>query len=346
MSNTFTKLLTALVVAMLLPAALSAQSADYQNAMGMFQQHRWAEAAAAFDALENAQPGATDARLYLGKCEINLEKYDEAFRDLKAFQQDNPKSVDAAYLLAFIRFRQDKPADSLHLYTAAARLRTPRSDDLKIVALDYALLNDYSDAAHYLEIALQMDPNNVEARYHLGRVRYQQNLFDDAISAFQGVLKQEPGNIRAEYNLGLSFEGKDLVNQAIAAYNKAIELDRAEKIHDEQPYLDLGILLSKTNRVRDAVPLLKEAEEIAPHSAQIHYQLGKAYFNLAQLPDAEHEAEAAVRLAPRDTASHYLLGRIYHKEGKSYLASKELATTERLLRQHSSGESGMASMGK
>jgi tetratricopeptide (TPR) repeat protein len=321
------------------------QSNDYQAAVSLFQEHQWRAAAAAFEVVEKSQPGATDAQLYLGKCYTNLQQFDTAFRELEAYAARYPKSADAAYLLAFVRFRQDKPAESLHLYTAAARLKTPESDDLKVVALDYVLLSDYRDAAHYLEIALQMDPNNVEARYHLGRVRYQQNQFDDAIATFRAVLQQDPNNIKAEYNLGLSLEGKDLVPQAIAAYRQAIKLEETQSAHDEQPYLDLGILLSKSNRSQEAVPLLEEAASIAPKSAKIHYELGKAYFNLTQLSDAEREAEAAVRLNPDDAPSHYLLGRIYHRVGKPGLATKELATTEQLMRTQRSTSSGMATGG-
>ena len=39
--------------------------------------------------------------------------------------------------------------------TKAAALQSPTGDDLKIVALDYVLLNDYSDAVRWLEKAVE-----------------------------------------------------------------------------------------------------------------------------------------------------------------------------------------------
>jgi hypothetical protein len=55
-------------------------------------------------------------------------------------------SADAHYLLAFCLFREDKPTPSLAEYTRAAALQTPTADQLRNVALDYVLADDYVDA--------------------------------------------------------------------------------------------------------------------------------------------------------------------------------------------------------
>jgi tetratricopeptide (TPR) repeat protein len=317
-----------------------AQSDPFQAGRELFQQHRWAEAATAFTAAEEQHPGATDARLYLGKCYVNLEKWDPAFQALQSYLGDHPQSDDAAYLMAFIRFRQDKPAESLNLYTAAAKIKTPESDDLKIVSLDYVLLNDYIDAARYLEMALQMNPQNTEARYHLGRVRYQLNQFDAAIAAFQAVLKSEPTDVRAEDNLGLCLEAKDQVDQAMAAYRKAIEWDASAKVHNVEPYLDFGILLSKSNQPQEAASELEKAVQIDANSSRAHYELGKVDFSLGKVPDAEQQAKEAVRLDAQNASAHYLLGRIYHRTGQTELETREFNLTQQLMsssREHSTG---------
>lgn len=331
----------AAVIGLLISASFALAETDTsQSAQDLFAQHRWREAAAAFAAIEKAQPGTTDARLYLGKCYVNLEKWEAAFQELQAYLADHPQSDDAAYLLGYIRFRQDEPKESLNLYTAAARIKTPRSDDLKIVGLDYVLLDDYIDAAHYLEISLQMNPESVEARYHLGRVRYQLNQFDAAIAAFEEVLKHDPNNVKAEDNLGLCLEAKDLNEQAVAAYRKAIAWDQGAGTHEVEPYLDLGILLSKSNQPQEAATMLGEAAQIDPGSSRAHYELGKVYFSLSKLPDAEREAKEAVRLDPQNASAHYLLGRIYHRTGQSDLETKEFNLTQQIMsssRQHATG---------
>src|SRR5882672_6273578 len=106
-----------------LAVALRSSQASYCQAMTtpdalvLFQQHRWAEAAGAFESVEKAQPGKTDALLYRAKSLVNLSQFSEAAVSLEAYLARHPQSDDALYLLAYVRFREDKPQDSLKLYT-------------------------------------------------------------------------------------------------------------------------------------------------------------------------------------------------------------------------------------
>jgi tetratricopeptide (TPR) repeat protein len=331
------------LAAMCLALSSFCQTANRDQALNLFRQERWSEAASAFEAAERQQPGQTDALLYRGKCLVNIQQFKDAGEALQAYISSHPQSDDAMYLLAYIFFREDKPNESLQLFTDAAKLKTPNSDALKIVSFDYLLLKDYVDAGHYLEIILQMDSNDLEARYYLGRVRYQQNRLDDAIAAFREVLGRDPSNVKAEDNLGLCLEGKNHVDQAIAAYQRAIALDESSLLHTEQPYLNLGILQAKNNNNREALLLLAKAQKIAPKSAQVHYQLAKSLFSLNRVEDAQREAETALQLNPKDAPSHYLLGRIYHTLGKSDLSAQQFKLTEDLLRSASGNSAGMAS---
>jgi tetratricopeptide (TPR) repeat protein len=320
-----------------------APSSSCDQAMHLFQQRRWAEAETAFAECEKKESGKSDAYLYRGKALVNLGRFDEAAQALDKYRATHPNADDATYLLAYVRFRQNKAKESLQLFTDAARLKPPTADDLKLVALDYVLLNDYADAARYLEESLAMDPANIEARYHLGRVRYQQNRFDLAIAAFQEVLQRDPNNAKAQDNLGLSLEAKNETDAALAAYRKAVKLDEALPAHSEQPYLNLGVLLAKSGFAQEAVTQLVRASTIAPVSGKTHYQLAKAYFDLNRFGDARQEAEKAVSLDASDSAGHYLLGRIYQRSGKAEAANEQFRITEKLIHEKAPGSAGMAS---
>jgi Tfp pilus assembly protein PilF len=176
-------------------------------------------------------------------------------------------------------------------------------------------------------------------------VRYQQNQFDLAIQAFREVLQRDPKHVRAEDNLGLSLEAENKIDQAMAAYRTAIELDASAVVHNEQPYLNLGMLLTRFPRAGDALPLLARAAQIDPKSGKIHYQLGKAYFDLNRINESQHEVEEAVQLSPREAPSHYLLARIYQRQGKRDLSQQQFKLTESLMRasKGNSNGSGMAS---
>jgi tetratricopeptide (TPR) repeat protein len=339
-ANSFRTFYTVFILAL----PLLAQSPSFDQAMQLFRQSHWAEAAVAFSECEKADPGRTTALLYRGKALLNLGQLQDASVAIESYRQTHPQSDDAAYLLVYIRFRQNEPKESLQLFADAARLKDPTADDLKVVALNYVLLSDYDDAAHYLEQSLAMDPENVEARYHLGRVRYQQNRFQLAIAAFEEVLRRDPNHVKAEDNLGLSREAVNQIDPAIAAYRKAIALDEQLNVHSEQPYLNLGTLLAKSDHAEEAIPFLTRAVVIAPALGKAHYQLAKACFALSRFDDARGEAEKAVSADPNDSSSHYILGRIYQRTGKGNLAREQFRITEKLIQAKSASPgSGMAS---
>jgi len=330
------------VIGLLLGMAAFGQAYSCQQATNMFRDRRWPEAAEAFAQCEKASPGQTDALLYRGKALVNQSDYPRASEAIEAYLAIHPQSDDALYLLGFVRFRQDRPRESLDLFTRAAKLNHPSADDLKIVALDYVLLADYTGAARYLEQSLHMNPGDVEARYHLGRVRYQQNQFDQAIAAFEEVLRRKPGDVKAQDNLALCLEGKNQVGPAIAAYRKAIDLDAAASVHSEQPYLDLGKLLTVLNRRAESLPLLERAVAITPNSATAHYELGRTLFGMEKLEPARLQLEQAVSLDPRNSSHHYLLGRVYKRIGKPEQAAQQFKLTEELIRAQNAGAGGMA----
>jgi tetratricopeptide (TPR) repeat protein len=333
-----------LLVCLLVLAPLALGQGDWlAQASKLFEQQRWTEAAQEFQRIEEARPGQTEARLFVGKSFVHLNRFPEAGAALESYLQQHSDSAEALYLLAYVRFRENRPEESLQISTRAARISAPTSDDLKVVGLDYLLLKDHASAIRYLRMGVAMQPNNVEALYALGRVLYEENQFDAAIEALQAVLRLDSRNVKAQDNLGLCFEGKNEMDRAMSAYRKAIEMDRAANRHTAQPYLNLGMALARTDHPEQAVPLLQRAVELDPDSAKAHMELGRALMVLSRLPEAVGELERSVRLKSDDASSHYLLGRVYLRLNKSELGKKELAISDEIMKaKQGSGMSGMA----
>lgn len=302
----------------------------YANVNSLLHQGKDAEAAQVFEALDEKQPSATDALLQAAKARIHQQDYKSAETDLTRFLASHPRSDDALYLLSFVYFREGFAKQSLQAATRAAAIRRPTADDLKIVALDYSLLGDFDDAAKYLEMAREMDPRNAEILYFLGRVRYQQNRFDDAISAFRAVLSIDPEHVKAADNLGLALEGKGDRESAAEAYRNAIEIEQKINNGYERPWLNLGRLLRERNDLKDAIPALRKAVEINSSSADALLELGKAEISASDLQQARKDLERSIELDANSIPAHYSLARLYKKIGEEGLAAKEFALTEKL----------------
>jgi tetratricopeptide (TPR) repeat protein len=301
---------------------LGGQQPDlYKQAASAFQKQNFETAAALFEQSDAADPGKSDALLMAAKARAQLQQFDSAENYLRKYLANNPTSADAWYLLGFVLHRKNKPKDSLDVYTRAAGLSAPTGDDLKIVALDYELLNDNASAIHWLEVAIEKDPANKEAWYFLGRAYYTASRLPAARKAFDCVLELDPHDARAENNIGLILESGGKTDEALAAYRNAIAWQKENAPSREQPYLNLGSLLITLERSQEAVAPLQQAVALAPNDTQCHLRLGTAYLHLGQLNEAERELREAVRLGPDDAAAHYQLGRCY-KQAKKIAAAK------------------------
>lgn len=310
-------------------AHTQATTAD-QRAEAAFSARQYAEAAALFAKAEAENPGNTDALLMEAKSRVNLGQFPQAEAPLRAYARRHPDSADALYLLGFVLNREDKPAESLNTYTQAAKLERPRSDDLKVVALDYVLLNDYDDAIRWMKEAVAFDPKNEQAWYGLGRCLYSQSEFPEAQAAFEHALTLDPRDVKAEANLGLAYEMANQAAQAESAYKAAVDLADADAQRDEWPYLDYASFLLEHDRPSEAIPLLQRAVAVAPRCAACHGKLGRALAETGKAKDGVEELRTAVTLSPEDPKLHYDLGRAYRAAGEMDEARAELALSAKL----------------
>ncbi len=268
-------------------------------------------------------------------------KLDEAEKTVRLYISNNAEPADGHYLLGKILFLEKKPTASLNEFTEAAKYRRPTAADLTVVASDYVLLGDYTDADKWFTKVTEWAPDDMQGWYYLGRTKYNENRFEEAVSAFQRCLHLDPKNVKTEDNLGLSYAGLGHNEEAAAAYKNAIEWQKAAGMKDYGPYLDLGTLLVDTNKPQEAIPYLLQAAELAPSDLKVHNQLGKAYLHANQLDKAQGELEQAVALAPDNAPEHFMLGQIYRKQGREDKARQELARFTALNGAHSTDHDGI-----
>lgn len=247
----------------------------------------------------------------------------------------NPNSADLLYRLALLLRQENKPRESLDIYTKAASLQKPSPDQLRSVALDYVILNDYSSAIHWLRIAASFSPNNLDILYSLGRCYYTENQFPEAEAAFAKVLQLEPRNVRAEENLGLTYDAQNRPDKAEQALRNAVQWAEQGALADEWPALDLGIFLLDQSRAAEALPFLKKAASLAPTSELCREKLGTALVAAGSAAEGVKELEAAARLAPNNPKIHFELGRAYRNAGELEKAKTEFALSKSLYAEHS-----------
>ncbi len=305
-------LFSVIIAAFLSGLCGSAQSGSaFDRGLAAFHAGDYSSAAFLFAQAETATPGATDALLYQAKSLVHLQDFAGAEKALQRYVPSHPKSSDAVYMLGFVLHRQNHPRESLAMYTKAAAMTMPTADDLKIVGLDYVLLDDYPDAIKWLEKATSMDAHNVDAWYSLGRAYYTVARLAEARKAFQTVLDLDPQNVKAETNLGLVHESSGELDAAIEAYRRAIAWQKESLRPSEQPYVNLGNILMEQGQTKEAIEPLEKAVALAPDNAYCRLTLGIYYHKIGRLEDAQQQLERATQLDPENAVAHYQLGRLY-----------------------------------
>jgi Flp pilus assembly protein TadD len=218
---------------------------------------------------------------------------------------------------------QERAKSSLAEFTVGAKLHEPSAADLKVVAFDYVLLGDYADADKWLTRMLAWTPEDADGWYYLGRAKYTENRFAEAVDAFERGLKLSPANVKFEDNLGLAFAGLNRTNEALVAYKTAIEWQSHSSPKSAAPFIDIADLLLDQSHPSDAITYLQQAIAIAPNDSKAHELLGKAYIRLDDLVSAQAELEHALQLAPQNKNVHCMLAPVYRKQGQTEKARSE-----------------------
>ena len=278
---------------------------------------------------------------------VEANRLGEAEAELRGELARDPGSAAAMYLLGYVLERENRPRDSLAMFTQAAAIAPPRAEDLRLVALDYVLLDDYADALRWVTRATAMDPKNAEAFYTLGRIEMHDGNFVGAERSFRRTLALNAKHTKAWDNLGLSMEAQNRAGEALAAYTEAIGTQvgadaGAAGRRTEQPYLNKGALLIAQNRAGEAVGLLTEAVRISPECARCHEQLARADLATGELGGAQKEMREAIRLDPSNPRLHYQLGQMLRHAGLAAEADAELKRSAALYGSHSAEPEGDA----
>ena len=254
--------------------------------------------------------------------------------ELRSAILQEPRSAEVAYSLALVLRREGKVRESLDAYTQAAQLRVPTADDLRSVALNYVILNDYDDAIRWLERAAKMQPNNIGVLYSLGRCYFSKDRYLEAEHMFARVLVLDPKNLKAEENIGLVFEATNHSAQAEEALRTAASW-ASKSGPDEWPFLDLGGFLLDHGRPQEAIEPLRTAAQIRAGCAACHEKLGRALLLTNAPAEGIAELEQAVQLEPSNPKAHYELGRALRQAGQTERAQREFAASQKLYATHS-----------
>jgi tetratricopeptide (TPR) repeat protein len=185
--------------------------------------------------------------------------------------------------------------------------RIPQNDAERLsMALPFAGLREtYDFARNYLSF---------------GFVFFERGYFEQAEAFFQQALKDDPNSAEALYGLGSAYLQEKKTNEARECFQRALQLHASYPGTLPNAWNNLGILAAREGNIDLAIQYFHRALQIDPEHSIALQNLGSAYRQKKDWPQATRALEHALALNPDDPESNYSLGMVYAQQDDTKIA--------------------------
>lgn len=209
-------------------------------------QERPQDAVQALDKAVKLDPNNTDILYHRGRAHLLVSK--ESY--LKMFQLD-PKSWRVHQVLAQTDAESEHHEEAVAEYLEAIKLAPAQPGLHEELGSEYRMLLKIPEAEAAFRQELQLDPNNVMARYKLGVIAVEKGDAATGKELIEGALKDRPGLRNAAYNLGRAEMQLGNDQAASELFKKAITGNSEFEII-RQSWYQLGTTLRRMHRNQEA----------------------------------------------------------------------------------------------
>ncbi|HXW74473.1 MAG TPA: tetratricopeptide repeat protein [Steroidobacteraceae bacterium] len=289
-------------------------------------QKRYDDAEQALRAALAALPESEEAkRLYVDFLITyrSREQGERALRDLIAHE---PRNLDLRLALGALQQRHGATPQALATYRTIVDADPNGAKGVaardRIAAID-ATQGRYSEALPLLEQALKYNPRDSDALTLRGNIELRQGDAVAAIADLRTVLRDQPQTLPVLRALTRAY----LANHQPVLAEEALRSALTAAPHDVAVRVDLGELLTRTQRAPQAATLLEETVTAAPDASgtAARAALVAAYLAVPDLPAARTAAEDLKTLRPDLPIGSYLAGLVALEQKRPDDAQREFA---------------------
>jgi len=227
---------------------------------------------------KNLQRFVRDARDFLGEHDFEMLDATLVFVDMGLFKE--AQKLLSAVCIEAVPENQVNP---LTLYYLAYFAHRSADDQAAKRYLQQAgsIYKDFvfacrTQAEPVLKYALEKNPNDAYAHYHIGNLYGNFNRLDEAVEDWQKAVELDPSLSVAFRNLGLhSWIAAKNLTKAADYYTKAI----AARPGDQTLYRDLAEILIANDRRREAIAIMEQVPFERQRRSDITIPLAQAYLD-------------------------------------------------------------------
>lgn len=269
------------------------------EAESLFEAGKLAQAEDAYNEAIGANPHEPEFHINLARIQVFSGKYEEAKESASNAVLIEPNSAIAnavyGWVLDFLAFDTQDQTESTALLV---------------------------DALEHIERALDFDPNSalIQAYYAEVLIDYEIERYSDALAAAQLAVQLDPNLMEAHRALGYVWESTGTYDRALDSYLAAV------RIHNNLPilFISVGNMYQALNDVESAKDSYLRAAALDPTNPDPLNRIALAESRVGNYGIASQYAADAVEKDPSNPRLHGNLGRMYFKNNENSKAIAEL----------------------
>ena len=299
-----------------------------------------------FKAAAELAPVRSQARLTYTEFKARTGAADEAKARLKEITREVPDSLQAWRMLAQIAFAEKQFDESL-TFIENILFRDPANVEARLLqaqvwlakgetkkalenleslgnsfptvpAIKYELARAYlqnrnlAQATVALNQAIAAYPDYAEAILLLGQVNLQSGNAQAAIASMLNLLKKRPDLVQAQVILAEAYLSQGKVDDAVALLREQTKASP----QDPRPYLRLGLILRRLDKIEEARKAFEEAQKLAPDNLMAVAQLVDLDIQSKNFDAAAQRVQAQLQKTPQSSAAYLLDGKVSAAQGE------------------------------
>jgi protein O-GlcNAc transferase len=302
--------------------AVKGSAPEYHCNLGVVlaEEHRFAEAAAAYHAALVLAPEYAEAHNNLANVLIHLGQFSEAIAASREALRIRPQWATAYFNLGNALIQLGESREAAAAYRQALASKSDHAEAHSNLANALSQLGYFAQAAEACREALRLKPDYADAHNNLSSALVGLGRLEEAVAASRMALKLNPQCAEAQINLGNAFKDMGKFQEAINAYREAQVLKPSANIHN-----NLGVAFLQAGRLDEALNSMQQALDLQPELAEAHSNLGSALKEIGQIDEAVQAYCKALAFQPNllQARNNLLLAVHYHPEYDAFAILRE-----------------------
>lgn len=286
-------------------------------------------------------PDNIGVKMKLADLYLNSGQNKEAIEGYENVLKQKNDFLPAMNNLAFLYSEENRDLDrALELANAVVRKLPDNPDATDTLGWIYVLKGVYSQADPYLQVAVDVKPDNPIILYHMGMLRFGQKRMQEAEELLKNAIQKgitdsdlvkanetivSIGQSKERYQKAVSEKDKGNTTQAITLFEKILDSEG----FSSASAADLAMLYAEQDKdITKALDLAQKAYDKEPANPHLADALGWVYYHQGSLLMAKQYLDQAIEKNKTYGSAHVHLGAVYLKKENVEAAKKELETAK------------------